>query len=342
MMKQLPWQWAAQGKHPLVKDYIQLGREFPMVNVFADWVRNGYSLVSLAESERRGEGIGKQGGGETGGRGDGETGRWGDNKETWRQQGDGETGKRRDGENGESGRMKELESEKRSDASCSNAPTLQVSNAPTLQRSNAPTLQSFSHLRSFRFWTRGAGKDALVCGLVRDSSDRIGRPYPFLIMGAGTLPGWEENWDLISLACERTWRQMEHHTASVSRQPGQVADARRLEDDIMAIKPPISQWSELSQERDSCQGVSWKPTEMAGKNLDLSKEEVFIDLGQGHDHDYLILVSLWHRFLKDHYADMLKGSMPKAVFMGGTVDKISLAVFQRPLRPADFVLLWSS
>jgi hypothetical protein len=338
-MKQLPWQWAAQGKHPLVKDYIQLGRGFPLMSVFADWVRNGYGLVSLTEGERGGEG---------------ET-EYAERELPNQFRPNCRGGPLWPPAHGGKGRHRGLplhtgcvfnarctkrggegERENHGDAS--------RFDAPTLPRSHAPTLQRLSHLRSFRFWTRGAGKDALVCGLVKDSSDRIGRPYPFLIMGTGTLPGWEEHWDLIPPACERIWREMEHHAVSVSKQPAQVADIQHLEDTIMTIKPPLSQWSELSQERDSsCQGGSWESTEMAGKTLDLLKEEVVIDLGQGqgHDHDYLILVSFWHRFLKDHYAGMLKGYMPKAVFMGGTVDKISLVVFQRPLRPADFVLLWS-
>jgi hypothetical protein len=32
---------------------------------------------------------------------------------------------------------------------------------------------------------------------------------------------------------------------------------------------------------------------------------------------------------------------PNAVFMGGTADAAHLAVFRRPLVPADFVRLWS-
>ena len=40
---------------------------------------------------------------------------------------------------------------------------------------------------SWRFWLRGVKKDTLICGLCRDSSDRIGRPYPLMIMGEGRL-----------------------------------------------------------------------------------------------------------------------------------------------------------
>ena len=67
-----------------------------------------------------------------------------------------------------------------------------------------------SSQNSWRFWTRGLGKDGLGCGVVRDSGDQLARPYPLLIMGVGALSGWEDQWDLNPLACERSWAQMEY------------------------------------------------------------------------------------------------------------------------------------
>src|SRR5512145_774650 len=55
---------------------------------------------------------------------------------------------------------------------------------------------------SWHFWARGAASDSIVCGLVKDSSDGIGRNYPLLIIGTGPLREWAENWDLLPLACE--------------------------------------------------------------------------------------------------------------------------------------------
>ena len=40
---------------------------------------------------------------------------------------------------------------------------------------------------SWRFWARGFGRESLVLGVVRVSSDSLGRPYPLLIMGSGPL-----------------------------------------------------------------------------------------------------------------------------------------------------------
>ncbi|MEW5801056.1 MAG: hypothetical protein AB1847_03020 [bacterium] len=322
-MKQPPWQWAAQGKHPVVNDYIRLGRDFSLVSVFADWVRNGYGLVSC-------RGIPSP---------SGLTGCCGQPHKPERES---EKATERKGE-----RATEREAATSSPASC---------------------------VHSFRFWTRGSAKDMLVCGLVRDSSDRLGRPYPLLIMGTGPLPGWEERWDLVSLACERSWSQMEHLAASAGGQGTPVADRRHLEDGILAIKPPRSQWSCLSQEKEACSGLSCdksqglscdpeqglshdqkqglshdqgqgpglsgNPVETAGRTPDFSKDVVLIGLDQEKDYDCLSQISLWHRFLKNHHGSA-GGRMPKAVFMGGTVGNSSLAFFQRPLKPADFMLLWS-
>ncbi|MEW6381894.1 MAG: TagF domain-containing protein [bacterium] len=204
----------------------------------------------------------------------------------------------------------------------------------------APSGAHPSRLCSWRFWTRGAGSDVLVFGLVRDSSDRLGRPYPLLVMGTGPLPGWEERWDLVSLACENAWCRMEHQAAaSMGRQSAPLADVRRLEAEILAIKPPMADWTGLLKERESWPGAFGAPASMSGIVEDvMEKEEVFIDLNQGRpEHGHLpLVVSSWHRFLKAHLGDM-----PKVVFMGGTADKTFLAVFLRPLKPADFVRLWS-
>ena len=43
---------------------------------------------------------------------------------------------------------------------------------------------------SWRFWIRGPKTDCLVVGVVKDSSDSLGRPFPLLIAGAGLLLLW--------------------------------------------------------------------------------------------------------------------------------------------------------
>lgn len=45
-----------------------------------------------------------------------------------------------------------------------------------------------SNLLSWRFWAAGPDRNTLLCGILRDSSDSVGRPYPLLVAGSGPLP----------------------------------------------------------------------------------------------------------------------------------------------------------
>ena len=88
---------------------------------------------------------------------------------------------------------------------------------------------------------KGPRKGFLACGLLRDSSDSLGRPYPLLIIGSGSLQGWEERWDLLPLACERSWEQME------SIATGTFLDFEHLQEEVRRIEPPRPQWSGFSE-----------------------------------------------------------------------------------------------
>lgn len=90
-----------------------------------------------------------------------------------------------------------------------------------------------SSVYSWRFWARGLKRDGMGCGVVRDSRDQLARPYPLLIMGAGPLAGWEDQWDLIPLACERTWTQMEFLCTKT------LDSLKQLEEETRKIPPPF-------------------------------------------------------------------------------------------------------
>jgi type VI secretion system protein VasJ len=195
--------------------------------------------------------------------------------------------------------------------------------------------------RSWRFWAGGARGDTLACGLLRDSRDGVGRPYPFLILGSGSLNQWSEHWDLLPFACEKAWGQMEK--ASL-----QTYDAlSSLEGEIRRISPPYPQWSEFVKEKEGL----WEAHEAPGNQglPDIvatiteqvrfleSAAELYIPLKQWSLCDPFVLVSCWHSLLKVHHRET-----PKVVFMGGTPDSACLAVFRRPLVPNDFARLWSA
>jgi len=241
------WQWAAFGKHPVVKDYFKLGQYGPLVKVFSDWVDSGYQRIA---AKRKGS------------------------------------------------------------------------------------------LYSWRFWARGPKRDGLGCGVVRDSRDQLARPYPLLIMGAGRLAGWEDQWDLIPLACERTWAQMEYlYTKTLD-------SLKQLEEETQKIPPPLSEWAEFREaRRNSLEGSpssnphsapweKWKGEELLSRLR--PKAEIFLPLDPGSSVDPWAEIRYLHYLLK-----MGEKNIPQAVFMGGNLEKSLLAVFKRSVGPADFAQLWS-
>jgi type VI secretion system protein VasJ len=189
-----------------------------------------------------------------------------------------------------------------------------------------------SKLYSWRFWARGPKSKIVVCGVARDSSDSLGRPYPLLIMGTGALEGWEDQWDLLPFVCEETWRQIEYMSTK------RFIDFGQFEDEVRLIKPPYPRWSEFVSQREHFQGgSSWNPADMERKALGPpDKPEIFVPIDVRHPNDPFAVAGLWHAFLKSRI-----GGVPNAVFLGGAPDETHLAVFRRALVPADFVRLWS-
>lgn len=193
---------------------------------------------------------------------------------------------------------------------------------------------------SWRFWGREVGKNTLVCGVVRVSSDSLGRPYPLVIMGAGPLRNWQENWDLIPFAAERSWRQIEYLGANL------FTNFKKLEEEIRTIRPPDASWAEHAEKRKALNhiGSQLDPyasfldirelKKLASANAD--RPEVFISLDRGLCDDKIMHVSLWHLLARESHK-----TLPNAMFMGGTLDKAYLAVVKRPLKPTDFIQLWS-
>ncbi|MCC6544588.1 MAG: DUF2094 domain-containing protein [Nitrospirae bacterium] len=182
---------------------------------------------------------------------------------------------------------------------------------------------------SWRFWAKGAVKEMLICGLLKDSSDNIGRQYPLLIMGSGLLKNWEEHWDDMPYSCEKTWNQIEY----ISSQG--YSDLKKLESEINGVRPPLSGWSELNAKWEDA--ISNNPENFQNNAVPMSGEgDSFIPLDHKDSHDQGALISRWHHLLMSH-----DKTVPNVTFMGGTFEKVYLAFFRRPLAPADFIRLWS-
>lgn len=202
-------------------------------------------------------------------------------------------------------------------------------------------LNSFSKINSsWRFWMRGGRKGSLVCGLIKDSSDGLGRPYPLLIMGYGDLGSWENQWDLLPFAFEQTWSQMEYISVK------NYNDISKFEVEIQNVRTPIPGWPEFKAKRDDSlkliissndNGLSNYINDMKNQALNLSKKtECFICLDDKTSLDKSILLSFWCFHLKLHIK-----TMPNIMFVGGSLEKSYMALFNRPLILADYVCLSS-
>ena len=198
-----------------------------------------------------------------------------------------------------------------------------------------------AEFRSFRFWAKGPGKDGLVLGVLRDSSDDIGRPYPLFTMGTGPLKAWEEHWDLLPLACEMSWGRIEYLSG------GKVQDLRRMEIEVtQRLRPPEPAWETLAERQRSMNplgsGSAAGGSLMAVKEMErrasglCGQAEIVLSL-PGTPADPSSTAALWGCLLRKCGV-----ATPSVVFLGGGLGASSLAVFRRALVPADFVRLWTS
>jgi type VI secretion system ImpM family protein len=192
-----------------------------------------------------------------------------------------------------------------------------------LQRENRPTREP----HSWRFWLRGTRKDHLICGLGRDSSDRIGRPYPLLIVGEGPLKQWERQWPVLPALLARTWGRIERIAAH------QYETLQALIDALTQLPSPAADEMICNEGPSSL---------MAPERLEACRTElhqtgritIALNDGQGSDPEARALA--WHGLLKACCPDI-----PRAVFLGGNPRHAFLMVVREPLDTADFVRLWS-
>lgn len=193
---------------------------------------------------------------------------------------------------------------------------------------------------SWRFWMKGPRNGFLACGLLRDSSDSLGRPYPLLIIGSGFLQGWEERWDLLPIACEGSWEQME----SISTRT--FPDFKHLKEEVRRIKPPQPQWSEFFEVQQefaatgkSLAGDGSRHSQAVENRIKAigSGIEIMVPIDEAPGIPPLAAVQLWHSLWKLH-----SGDIPRVIFMGGNGIKVFVAFFLQPLTLEDFGRLWSA
>ncbi|HEX9024199.1 MAG TPA: TagF domain-containing protein [Geobacteraceae bacterium] len=185
---------------------------------------------------------------------------------------------------------------------------------------------------SWRFWARGRSRGEIACGLLRDSHDCFGRPFPLLILGTGPLPAWEENWEKLPAVLERVWRRIELDAARLF---GSLA---AFEEELGRTRPPDPDWPAPHVATGAEDGEALAPLlerlGEAAKKVS-SGDTGSISLGgDGADDGHIFIM---------HATSVLKKSLtatPNSVFIGGTNSHSFLVFFRRPMRPPDFGSLW--
>jgi type VI secretion system protein VasJ len=192
---------------------------------------------------------------------------------------------------------------------------------------------------AWRFWSKGSGPGALVCGVVRDSADGLGRPYPLLVLGTGPLREWEGNWDLLPYACLPLWQRIEYLGAQRYEEIG------RFESAIRGLHPPVPEWADFSGRRDREASVPDVRSGNAGPGVASNNEggdalpgesSRFIRLDGGAGGDPFRAAVGWQSRLRGEDAEA-----PNAVFFGGTFSRAYLGVFRKRLSTPDFARIWN-
>ncbi|MCP4622061.1 MAG: DUF2094 domain-containing protein [bacterium] len=192
---------------------------------------------------------------------------------------------------------------------------------------------------SWRFWTRAAHKQHLICGVSRDSCDSFGRSFPLVLIGSGQLRKWQAHWELLPLVLDKTWRQMEYLTTK------RLPDFNHLEDELRMLASPTDNWSGVNLDRlqidDPNTGSGGSATAGVPAQTPISESSDplvgIMPLTNVSQHDQPAQLALLHANLRKRFKQS-----PNAVFMGGIPEKSCLVLFNRPLRPEDFYTLWST
>lgn len=193
----------------------------------------------------------------------------------------------------------------------------------------------------WRFWAKGVKKGQLVCGMLKASSDGIGRPYPLLIVGVGSCNAWEKNWEHLPRMFEATWQQAEYIASKRFARLQELADALRR------IRPPEQNCPEGIGKQEFGSGYPMSDGSLVdaiGTPEDVehhvnrlkSQQELWIAIGDQPFEKPSLVPVLWGVQCKRHGLDV-----PQAFFLGGSPGKAFVAVFARPLRQKDFIRLWS-
>nr|WP_319490564.1 type VI secretion system-associated protein TagF [uncultured Desulfobacter sp.] len=171
---------------------------------------------------------------------------------------------------------------------------------------------------SYRFWTKGIKNYDLTLGLVRDSSDRMGRPYPLLITAGVAIKNWQKTWQDIFSIFEPVFRTFE-------------ASAAGRHDDFKSFETEL-------------RNINVQRVNAPGKTVDKLPHSILAFYKQDGKENRLslpvskLLAAFENTGVKPDTWGFFKKypPIPGAVFLGGVPDMPMIHMFNRPLRAQDF------
>ena len=168
---------------------------------------------------------------------------------------------------------------------------------------------------SWRFWVRSPQRNSLLCGMVRNSCDGLGRPYPLLLLGSGVIPGWEAQWASLPQVCENVWLQLEH---LVTRR---ISGLEQLRSGLKSMKSPGGHLGKMAR------GAVDMPAGYEKAHLELSQQlrdrhQAVMRLPDLEHQELIDEVQRWHEALACNGVQP-----PTAVFMGGGLVQTYLVIY---------------
>ena len=186
-------------------------------------------------------------------------------------------------------------------------------------KSGMPDFKKNRGIHSFRFWTRGPHKQTLIVGIVKDSSDSLGRTYPLLITGQVFMKDMYRQWRAVFDRFGQVFRAFEEMTAA------RYDRFREFETALSDVRFPEAENNTMNETSifSDCL-AAWSLKNGPDDHLILPMP-VFLEKYQSHFENGL-----------NQGRDTTMTEPPKAIFIGGLPEKPVIAIYQRALRTSDF------
>jgi type VI secretion system ImpM family protein len=176
--------------------------------------------------------------------------------------------------------------------------------------------------RCWRFWA--VSGSSISYGVLTDSSDSFGRPYPLLVMGEEREAGWGSAWEAAPSTLSARWGTMEKMAVG--------------ELDFVTLKRLCRNGEGPDPQCAERQAPIPTAVDTVGTLVDsaLQRDPKLVEvrcsrkeLREGE------MVAAVHAAVKQRLQ-----KPPSSVFIGGALERPRIIFFYRPLTPGDFSWLW--